>query len=278
MTRALSLVVACGVALAARPARGAEDGGLPPWPQPAAGVSASGGPELVLTFDDGPDQDTTPAVLEILRARRIRAVFFQVGWHFRRGNIAAAISTTRRMVTEGHIIANHTITHAHLCLSPPERIAAEIVEARALLEEAAAMPVPWFRTPYGARCPRLEAELAALGIEHFHWDIDPQEWQGLSPERTANEVAKRILRLRDDERAVVLMHDTKVTTPVALPMILSWIDAENERRAARGQRPIRIVPGDELAREKMAPTLAWLGTALGRGRATVETALAATIP
>lgn len=270
----LNVVLALAAIMIARPAQAGDRG----WPQPAAGVSTSGGPEVVLTFDDGPDPDTTPIVIEILRAHGVHAVFFQVGWHFKRGDIPGAISMTRRLVIEGHVIANHTITHAHLCMSPPERIVGEIIGARELLEEAAGMPVPWFRTPYGARCPRLEAELAALGITHFHWDIDPQEWQGRGAKRTAEDVIKQIARLRDDERAVLLMHDTKVETRVALPLILDWIEAESVRRRGLGRPPIRIVGGDEVAAERIAPSLAWLTCALTDGRDRVAALLAATVP
>ena len=50
--------------------------------------------------------------------------------------------------------------------------------------------------------------------------IDPQEWQGRGAKRTVADVTKQIARLRDDERAVLLMHDTKVETRFALPQIL----------------------------------------------------------
>jgi peptidoglycan/xylan/chitin deacetylase (PgdA/CDA1 family) len=77
----LALVLVVGVTPAA-----AQRG----WPQPAAGPSASGAPELVLTFDDGPDPDNTPKVLDVLRARGLRGVFFQVGWRYRRGDVPRA--------------------------------------------------------------------------------------------------------------------------------------------------------------------------------------------
>jgi len=273
----LAAVLAAGPARAERPTpRMARI--LHGWPQPAAGVSASGSPEVVLTFDDGPDPDTTPVVLEILRERKIRAIFFQVGWHFKRGDIAGAISMSRRIIASGHVIGNHTITHAHLCIAPPERIVGEITGGRELLEAAAEMPVPWFRTPYGARCPRLEAEMAALGVTHFHWDIDPQEWQGGGAKRTSDDVLEQVVRLRDDQRAVLLMHDTKDATRVALPLILDGVEVENARRAKLGRKPIRFVGGDQVAAERMAPTLGWLALALTESRAQVEALLDATVP
>jgi peptidoglycan/xylan/chitin deacetylase (PgdA/CDA1 family) len=246
------------------------------WPQPAAGPSASGAPELVLTFDDGPDPDNTPKVLDVLRARGLRGVFFQVGWRYRRGDVPRARALQAQMVREGHIIANHTVSHAQLCAVPDDEARREISEARALLEVGAAMPVQWFRTPYGARCPRVERVLASLGLVHFHWDIDPQEWRGLTPKQTAAKVIGQLARL--DGRAVLLMHDTKLATRTALTEILDWVDAENRRRAKTGRAPIKIIGGDQVAAEAVAPSVAWLKKAVAHGRAGLAESLVASVP
>lgn len=246
------------------------------WPQPAAGPSASGDTEVLLTFDDGPDPDTTPIVLDILRARGLHAVFFQVGWRFRRGDLARAHAIEKRLVREGHIVGNHTVNHAKLCSVPVELGKIEVTMARALLEEASAMPVTWFRTPYGSRCPRVERLLGELGLHHFHWDIDPQEWRGLGVKAAAAKVIRSLHRL--EGRGVVLMHDTKFATRYALPMILDWIAAENARRIKKGRPGIRIISGAQVAREQLAPTLGWLADAVDRGRRGVDAALVATVP
>ncbi|MBK9034322.1 MAG: polysaccharide deacetylase family protein [Myxococcales bacterium] len=246
------------------------------WPQPAAGASASGETEILLTFDDGPDADTTRVVLDLLRDRGIRAVFFQVGWRFRRGDVAKAQALEHRIIREGHIVGNHTINHVQLCSVDRELGRAEVEGSRALLEQATGMPVPWFRTPYGARCPRVERLLGELGLQHFHWDIDPQEWRGLGAKATAARVIHAINRI--DGRGVLLMHDTKFATRFALPEVLKWIDAENVRRRKRGRPGIRIIGGDQVAAEQIAPTLAWLRAAIGHGRAGVDAALVATVP
>ena len=59
-------------------------------------------------------------------------------------------------------------------------------------------------------------------------------------------------------RAVLIMHDTKDATIIALPLVLDWIAFENRRRSHRGLRPIRIIAGDQVAAEQVAPDLAWL--------------------
>ena len=246
------------------------------WPQPSAGPSASGGPELVFSFDDGPNPATTGKVLDILAAHRIQAVFFLVGWRFQRGDIAHTTELAHRILREGHLIGNHSISHAQLCRLPPELLDVEIQGARLILERVIGMPVPWYRVPYGSRCPLVEQALTRHGYHHFHWDIDPQEWQGRSAKTTAALVIRQLARL--DGRAVLLMHDTKVATTFALPEILAWIDGENAKRTAIGRPPIRIVQAPELAAERVRPTLDWLATATSAGRARLTDLLVETLP
>jgi peptidoglycan-N-acetylglucosamine deacetylase len=231
---------------------------------------------LIFSFDDGPDAGTTPVVLDLLKARHIHAVFFQNGWRLQRGDVVGVRALDDRIIREGHIIGNHTISHGHLCIGPAELMRPEIEGAEVLLASAAHMPVPWFRAPYGNRCPRVETLLASIGRTHFHWDIDPQEWRGLGAKHTANNVIRRLWGLQG--RAVLLMHDTKYATRYALPLILDWIDHENRRRATIKRRPIRFVDANQLAAEQLAPTWKWVERAVDNGEQVARTALSATVP
>lgn len=217
------------------------------WGTPAAGGSASGDPEVLLTFDDGPHHKTTGKVLDVLKARGLSAVFFLTGDRFEKGNAEKPRALIKRMLAEGHIVANHTMTHEQLCAGKPEAAAWQIDEARLVLEQEAGMPVPWFRAPYGAWCPRLVEQLDERGITHFYWDIDPQEWRTGSAKLTEKRVTRALERLQG--RAILLMHDTKPATVKALPRILDWIDAENTKRVKAGKRPIRIIGAPRYARE-----------------------------
>lgn len=220
------------------------------WPTPAAGPSASGDPEIVFTFDDGPNPTLTPKVLDLLEQHHIKAVFFMVGEQAAKPNKLVR-PIVQRMLRDGHVIANHTMTHADLCRVEEPKAAAEIDGGKAAIERVVGMPLVWFRAPYGARCDRLEAELAARATHHFHWDLDPQEWRGGNKAKTVRYVTGALSRMHG--RNVLLMHDIKRVTIAALPEILAWIDEENARRAQSGGRPIRIVPAPELAIEQLPP-------------------------
>ena len=224
------------------------------WPTPAAGPSASGDPEILFTFDDGPSPSTTPKVLDILAKYKIHAVFFLVGEMVDSQNkkVPALVA---RMLREGHVIANHTMHHKDLCrVKQDETAVSEIDDGRDAIEKLTGMKIAWFRTPYGSRCKRVEELLAERGLTHFHWDLDPQEWKHNDPKKAFDYVTGSLARSSD--RNVLLMHDIKTATVKALPEILDWILAENRRRAESKKRPIRIVQAPLLALEQLPKGLA----------------------
>nr|HEX4312880.1 polysaccharide deacetylase family protein [Kofleriaceae bacterium] len=230
------------------------------WPTPAAGDSTSGGPELILTFDDGPNLKTTPEVLDTLAKHHLHAIFFLVGNMADRKNKKIK-PLFDRMIREGHILATHTMTHENLCRKKvtDEQAAAEIDDGKKTVDDIADIRTMWFRTPYGVRCDRVEKLLAERHLEHFHWDIDPQEWKHPEVDRAVKYVTGQLEK--NSDRVVLLMHDVKVVTTKALPQILDWIDAENVKRLAVHKKPIRIVNGYELAAERLPQGLvSWLGS------------------
>ena len=245
------------------------------WPTPAAGESASGGPEIVFTFDDGPNPKTTPLVLDLLASRHIHAVFFLVGEMAgnRNPKVPALI---QRILRDGHVIATHTMTHKDLCRVSEPAAVRDLDDGKATVEQVAGVPTAWFRTPYGARCERVERLLAERHLAHFHWDLDPQEWKHGNAERTVRYVTGELARASG--REVLLMHDIKQATVQALPKIFDWIDNENARRAKSHKQPIRIVAAPALAVEQLpAGLVAWLGDATAGARALPQ-AIAGALP
>src|SRR5262249_7182918 len=176
------------------------------------------------------------------------------------GNMVAnkqAPAIIQRMLREGHIVANHTMTHEDLCrikakggMTADERAAHEIDDGKATIEKATAgFTTVWFRTPYGVRCDRVDALLEARHLQHFHWDLDPQEWKHNNTQKAIDYVEKHVGAMTG--RNVLLMHDIKKATVESLPVILDWIDEENARRKAAHKRRIRIIQSYELAAERL---------------------------
>ena len=228
------------------------------WPSPAAGPTESGDPELILTFDDGPNLKTTPSVLDTLAKHHIHATFFLVGEMAQNPKAAPLID---RMLREGHIIANHTMTHQDLCRKDAERSARDIDDGKAAIEKAAPhWTTVWFRTPYGVRCEQVDQLLEARHLTHFHWDLDPQEWKHNNTQKEIDYAEKQIGKMTG--RNVLLMHDVKKATVEALPVILDWLEAENAQRKLDHKRQIRIIQGYELATARLPTGLVdWMADA-----------------
>lgn len=229
------------------------------WSVPAAGESATGDVEVLFTFDDGPNPVTTPQVLDILAARNIKAVFFLVGEMAGSENKKIA-PIIERILREGHVIANHTQTHQDLCRVKEEKAIKDLDDGKATIERVSGITVQWFRAPYGVRCDRLDKLLAERRIEHFHWDLDPQEWRHGDVDKTVKYVTGELKRAHG--RTVLLLHDIKAVTVKALPQILDWIDQENAKRSKSRKRKIRILPAPALAIERLPPGLVdWVAEA-----------------
>jgi len=251
---ALRVLASCVIALAL-----AGDASAKGWPTPAAGESASGDIELVLTFDDGPNPVTTPQVLDILKAHHLKAIFFLVG-EMAESRDKRIPKILERMLAEGHVIANHTQRHKDLCRVKEDKAVEDLDGGKATIERVTGIELAWLRLPFGVRCERVDHLLADRKLKHFHWDLDPQEWKHGDVEKTVGYVTKELSRAGG--RAVLLLHDIKPVTVKALPEILAWIDQENTRREKSRKMKIRILQAPALAAEQLPEgLLPWLADA-----------------
>ncbi len=136
---------------------------LPP-PEPAA-PQAAAGERVALTFDDGPDPEVTPRVLDQLDAAGARATFFCIAEEARRH---AAL--TREIVARGHSVQNHSTSHRHhFSLLGPRGFAREIGAAQAMVADLTGIEPHCFRAPAGLRNPLLDPVLHRLDLHLVSW-------------------------------------------------------------------------------------------------------------
>jgi peptidoglycan-N-acetylglucosamine deacetylase len=195
--------------------------------------------ELILTFDDGPDLSGTPVVLEELERRGLRAIFFVNGEHMvgSRPEDFARRDLVRRIAAQGHLVANHTLSHRNVC-SEPDDLERQIDGNAEIIAGATGLRPLLFRSPYGARCRRLDQALAERDLLSIGWNLDPQEWKGGSEDAIVDYVTSRLGR--STGRAVLLLHDPRRGAVRALPRILDWIEVENARLRHSGGEPLVI--------------------------------------
>lgn len=149
-----------------------------------------------LTFDDGPG-DYTYHVLDVLKKYKVKATFCVVG-----KDIANYPKTTLRIVREGHLICNHSFTHADLTTLSTAQVKKEITDCQQAIKSATKVTAKVIRFPYGASNPKVRKIVKDLKLRSLGWDVDPEDWRN-PPAKT---ITARILKATGPGD-VVLMHD-----------------------------------------------------------------------
>ena len=164
-------------------------------PPPTLDIETLEGKKLVaLTFDDGPQRTQTTRLLDFLKEQGVHVTFFMVGV-----SIKEAPEIVRRAAAEGHQVASHTYNHKDLTKLGPERLAQEIGDTAALLEELTGYRPTAMRPPYGAQNAAVQA---AAGTPLILWSIDPKDWSTRDADKSYTRVLSNV---RDGD--IVLLHD-----------------------------------------------------------------------
>lgn len=206
---------------------------------------------ILLTFDDGPDLQGTPLIMDELDRRKLHAVFFVMGQHIVRSRPEdmARRDLLRKLALHGHHVGNHTLNHKDLCRNP-QVMAAEIDRAAELITYSTGVRPVLFRSPYGARCRVLDRALAQRDTIQVGWNADPREWRGNSDDAIFNELTSQLARATAP--VILLLHDKNLNAVQALPRILDWIEQEKARVEREGGIPIRIIEPSLLLRPASA--------------------------
>jgi peptidoglycan/xylan/chitin deacetylase (PgdA/CDA1 family) len=192
--------------------------------------------EIALTFDDGPDPEVTPLLLDLLDRRRARASFFCIG-----RRVAAHPALAAEIARRGHRIENHTWSHPNLfsCYLPAAQ-RREILRTQEAIELQTGRAPVWFRPPAGLRNPLLDRELRRSGPRLASWTRRGYDTVDHDPARVAARLLTGIAACD-----VLLLHDgssarDRQGRPVvleALPRVLDGVEAS-------GLRPVPL-PGGE---------------------------------
>jgi peptidoglycan/xylan/chitin deacetylase (PgdA/CDA1 family) len=197
-------------------------------------VNAAGRGEVALTFDDGPDPDVTPRVLDLLDRHGARATFFCIGQRVREFREIAF-----EIVRRGHRVENHTQTHPHLfACYPAPALLREIAEAQESIVHASGLPPRLFRAPAGLRNPFLDWVLFRTGLRLVSWTRRGFDALEKDPRR----IGRRLMAgLTPGD--ILLLHDGSSSRKQGgNPVVLEVLPRLLDDLAARGLRSVAIDP------------------------------------
>ncbi len=157
---------------------------------------------FALTFDDGPSPDTTPQLLRILKKRKAKATFFQLG------KLAKEYPELVKEIHDmGSEVANHSWDHDSLDRKSVEGAYEDMKQANDAIEGACGCKVTLMRPPYGATDKGVDKATKKLGVAQILWDIDTLDWDTHDP----YDIRSKVVHGAGKNR-IALMHDIHQTT------------------------------------------------------------------
>jgi peptidoglycan-N-acetylglucosamine deacetylase len=188
--------------------------------------------KLALTFDDGPDPEWTPAILAILKEKKVPATFFMIG-----SAMEAHPGLVQRVLADGHEIGNHTYTHPDLSETPAPAVRLELNATQRLFEALTGRSMRLFRPPYLGDAEPSDAdeivpvEIAqSLGYITIGTHVDTLDWTMPSVPQMMKDVEREVVSSNPYERGnIILLHDSggdRSQTVALLPGLIDTMRAK----------------------------------------------------
>ena len=173
-------------------------------------------PVIYLTFDAGYENGCTEKILDVLAKHQVKAAFFLVGNYIEKNE-----DLVRRMVAEGHIVANHTMHHPDMQkISSKEEFSRELRELEDLFYEVTQTPMAkYYRPPQGSYSQENLKMAKELGYRTVFWSLAYEDWNNASQPPREQAFSKLIPRIHNG--AVVLLHSTSKTNAEILDELLT---------------------------------------------------------
>jgi len=169
---------------------------------------------IAISFDDGPSGKTTNSILDFLKENQVQAAFFCIG-----KNIPGHETQLNRMISEGHIIGNHSFSHHRFFdLFRAEKMLGDIKQMSLVCRSVTGYSPRFFRPPYGVTNPNLKKAVLRGGFISIGWSIRSYD----TVSRNENRLLEKILNSLKPG-AILLLHDTEKITVQILPRLLQGI-------------------------------------------------------
>ena len=168
---------------------------------------------VALTFDDGPDGNTTPQALDILAKYKIKATFFVQG-----KNIAGNEAILKRMQSEGHEVGNHSWNHPILTKLSLEDAKKQITDTEDAIKSVLGKSTKLMRPPYGAISDDIRN---SLDLSFIMWDVDSLDWKSKNEAAILTQVQRQTT-----DGSIILIHDIHQTSVNSLPKVIEYLQGQ----------------------------------------------------
>lgn len=177
----------------------------------------AGGQYIMLTFDDGPHSQLTPKLLEILKAKKVRATFFVLG-----SKAMNHAELLQRMVADGHEIGNHGWNHGILSKMSRIQMSQQIRQTTATISAVVNRTVPLMRPPYGNTNIQInDAIKKEEQMQVVLWNLDSKDWETIDPAA----VEKQIVDFAKPGD-IILCHDIHSHTVDAMARVIDTLHSQ----------------------------------------------------
>lgn len=196
---------------------------------------------VAMSFDDGPNPEVTPRLLDALDRLEVRGTFFLVG---RQAELHPAL--VRDIDSRGHQVASHGYAHLDARRFSAPKVVKDAEHAQACLEDILGRTLPRdYRPPFGTVNPAAFVKMAIAGFRHVFWSVDSRDAFCATAQELSDSFSKRTVRAGD----VILLHDDYPLTVDAIPSIVDRI-----RKAGLGFETVAgpIADADQAARPEPA--------------------------
>ena len=205
--------------------------------------------QVALTFDDGPDPEVTPRLLDLLDEVRAPSTFFLLVNQCR-----AWPTLAREIASRGHEVALHGYDHSRLTSLARGEITRHLVTAKVELEQLTEQPVTLYRPPYGAQSVRTYLATRRAGLEVVVWSADAEDWVDGA---VAEVVERGLVALRPG--GILLLHERLEPDPLRGAPITTFDRADVARGIIDRCRQRGLEPGTvgEVVQGSSAVRSAW---------------------
>ncbi len=171
---------------------------------------------VYLTFDDGPNAEQTPQVLDVLRRNNATATFFCIGSH-----VVGNEQIVKRIVDEGHTIGNHSNSHTNnFPLWSRKKMVADIEQCQQVIGQATGVAPTLFRPPFGVTNPTVAKAVKALNLKTIGWTIRTYDTNGADHAKVARRISRQLC-----PGAIILLHDRLPQSAERLQTVIDTVRA-----------------------------------------------------